>query len=192
MKLKKSSTKASYAAKMAPLFCEIWFVSKGKLVWKRQNFEGSNSTKQICQEKPTLASDLRSQSLLACKNDVSVLPGGTRSNSARYLSCSETSNPLQREGLSAEFASSSILHYRYNPTSTCLSSPASFSSISGSTLSDPRLSSDSGNKNEDEDLYEQLAEVKRETKQSRDEALTEVLRCRKLEVEAVKTISQVT
>lgn len=191
MKLKKGSTKASYAAKMAPSSCEIWFVSKGKLVWKRQNFEGSSSTKQICQDKPTLASNLRSQSLLACKNDITVLPGGPRSNSARYLSCCEPSNHFQREGLSAEFASSSILHYRYNPTSTCLSSPASFSSISSSSLSDPRLSSDSGNKNEDEDLYEQLAEVKRETEQSRDEALTEVLRCRKLEVEAVKTISQV-
>lgn len=36
MRMKRSSSKASYTAKHAPWFCEIWFVNKGKHLWTRE------------------------------------------------------------------------------------------------------------------------------------------------------------
>lgn len=42
-KLKGSSSKATYAAKNAPPFCEIWFVCKGRHVWTREASEGTYS-----------------------------------------------------------------------------------------------------------------------------------------------------
>ncbi|KAJ6964266.1 U-box domain-containing protein 33-like [Populus alba x Populus x berolinensis] len=42
MKVKKSSCKENYAAKHAPLFCEIWFINKGKCIWTREASENSN------------------------------------------------------------------------------------------------------------------------------------------------------
>lgn len=169
---------------MAPSFCMIWFINKGKLVWKRQISEGSSS------EGPALASILRSQSLRF--SHVTVPHEGAHSSSAGYIACSATINHFQREGFSAELASSPTLYSKYNPSSAHLSSAASVSSSSGYSSSEPRVSSDSGNKNEEEYLCEQLLEVKREAEQSRAEALTELQTCRKLEVEAVDAISQVT
>ncbi|OMO67754.1 hypothetical protein CCACVL1_20337 [Corchorus capsularis] len=43
VRMKKSSSKASYAARNAPYYCEIWFVNKGKLVWTREASEEPNS-----------------------------------------------------------------------------------------------------------------------------------------------------
>ncbi|KAF2300362.1 hypothetical protein GH714_012450 [Hevea brasiliensis] len=43
MKVKKSSNKANYVAKSAPIFCEIWFINKGKHVWMREASESSFS-----------------------------------------------------------------------------------------------------------------------------------------------------
>ncbi|XP_021828389.1 U-box domain-containing protein 33-like [Prunus avium] len=43
MKVKKNSSKANYAAKYAALFCEIWFINKGKHVWTREASEGQSS-----------------------------------------------------------------------------------------------------------------------------------------------------
>ncbi|KAJ7012588.1 U-box domain-containing protein 33-like [Populus alba x Populus x berolinensis] len=42
MKVKKSSCKENYAAKHAPLFCEIWFINKGRCIWTREASENSN------------------------------------------------------------------------------------------------------------------------------------------------------
>ncbi|XP_034887395.1 U-box domain-containing protein 33 [Populus alba] len=42
MKVKKSSCKENYAVKHAPLFCEIWFINKGKCIWTREASENSN------------------------------------------------------------------------------------------------------------------------------------------------------
>ncbi|KAH8520387.1 hypothetical protein H0E87_001724 [Populus deltoides] len=42
MKVKKSSCKENYAAKHVPLFCEIWFINKGKCIWTREASENSN------------------------------------------------------------------------------------------------------------------------------------------------------
>ncbi|XP_011035331.1 PREDICTED: U-box domain-containing protein 33-like [Populus euphratica] len=42
MKVKKSSCKENYAAKHAPLFCEIRFINKGKCIWTREASENSN------------------------------------------------------------------------------------------------------------------------------------------------------
>ncbi|KAL9265337.1 U-box domain-containing protein [Drosera capensis] len=39
MKMKRSSRKANYAVKTAPLFCELWFVYKGQHVWTREATE---------------------------------------------------------------------------------------------------------------------------------------------------------
>ncbi|KAL9368028.1 hypothetical protein Peur_039227 [Populus x canadensis] len=42
MKVKKSSCKENYAAKHVPLFCEIWFINKGKCIWTREASENAN------------------------------------------------------------------------------------------------------------------------------------------------------
>ncbi|CAI9770511.1 unnamed protein product [Fraxinus pennsylvanica] len=64
MKGKKSSCKASRAARDIPSYCEIRFVNKGKLVWTRQTSE-STSFVPIC---PAYAQNLRFQSLHIDKN----------------------------------------------------------------------------------------------------------------------------
>ena len=38
-KVKRSSRKANYATKNAPLFCKVWFIHKGKHVWTREASE---------------------------------------------------------------------------------------------------------------------------------------------------------
>ncbi|GAB2274360.1 hypothetical protein Dimus_009124 [Dionaea muscipula] len=43
MMAKSSSRKADYAAKNAPLFCEIWFINKGQHVWTRESRESATS-----------------------------------------------------------------------------------------------------------------------------------------------------
>ncbi|CAA3022162.1 U-box domain-containing 33-like isoform X1 [Olea europaea subsp. europaea] len=67
VKGKKSSCKASHAARQVPYYCEIRFVNKGKLVWTRQASE-STSFVPICQPAPAYAQNLRFQSLHIDKN----------------------------------------------------------------------------------------------------------------------------
>lgn len=59
------------------------------------------------------------------------------------------------------------------------------------SFAEQRLASVSDQKAEEESLYSQLAELKIEVEESRNEAFAEVLRCKNLEAEAVDAISKV-
>ncbi|CDP09046.1 unnamed protein product [Coffea canephora] len=187
-KLKKCSSKASYAAKMAPPFCKIWFVNKGKLVWTRQDSQSSSSFALISQELAA-ASNLRSQSAPSSKSNDIYHPECIRSRSAQYPACSGTRNCFQKEGAKVE-PSSLTLPTRCYPSTFQFFSPASLSSSSGYASSAvSRVSSDSNSKVEKEGLYGWLKELKKEAEESRDEADSELLMSQKLEAEAVEAIS---
>ena len=47
MKVRRSSNKASYVAKNAPPFCEMWFVDKGKHFCVKDAFEGPDILETI-------------------------------------------------------------------------------------------------------------------------------------------------
>ncbi|KAL2487521.1 U-box domain-containing protein 33 [Forsythia ovata] len=68
VKGKKSSRKASHAARHVPSYCEIRFVNKGKLVWTRQASESSRCV-PISQPAPAYAQNLRFQSLHIDQNE---------------------------------------------------------------------------------------------------------------------------
>ncbi|KAF5802517.1 putative transferase, protein kinase RLK-Pelle-RLCK-IXb family [Helianthus annuus] len=69
MKVKKNSSKSSYAAKNAPPFCQIWFVNKGQLLHTREPSEDYNILPPSVQD----SSALRSQSL-HCPNTEREIP----------------------------------------------------------------------------------------------------------------------
>ncbi|RDY09516.1 U-box domain-containing protein 33 [Mucuna pruriens] len=56
MKVKRDSSKANYAAKNAPPFCEIWFVCKGKHIWTREASETPRSLSSSAQPETTRSS----------------------------------------------------------------------------------------------------------------------------------------
>lgn len=66
MKVKKNSSKSSYAAKNAPPFCRIWFVNKGQLLYTKEPTDDYDSLPpSIRQDSDALdhSNTLRSQSL---------------------------------------------------------------------------------------------------------------------------------
>ncbi|KAL8057433.1 hypothetical protein ABFX02_04G183000 [Erythranthe guttata] len=65
MKGKKSSCKACLVAKIAPSYCEMWFVNNGKLIWTRQGSDVSNVHPLSCQ--------LAAGSSNSCRNQVKAL-----------------------------------------------------------------------------------------------------------------------
>lgn len=176
---------------MAPPFCKIWFINKGKLVWTRQDSQNSSSAAPICQQELAAASNLRSQSALSYNsNDIFHLEC-VHSTSAQGPASLGTRNYSQREGVNVE-ASSPTLPTRCNPSSSHFFSPASLSSSSGYTSSaEPRASSDYGTKVEEEGLYAWLEELNKEDEESRNEALSELSMRRKLEAESVEAINHV-
>ncbi|KAL3530745.1 hypothetical protein ACH5RR_010067 [Cinchona calisaya] len=190
-KLKKCSSKASYAAKMAPPFCKIWFINKGKLVWMRQDSQSSSSTALISQPEPVPRSNLRSQSA-PCMSNLISHPECVHSRSAQYPASSGTRIYFQREEVSMETASSPTFPSGCNPSFFHLLGTAGLSSNSGDTsFAETMVSSSSGTKVDDESLYDWIDELKKESHESRDEALSELLRCRKLEAKAIEAIKEV-
>lgn len=64
LKAKGNSSKATYTAKGAPPFCEIWFVSKGKYVWTREASESTGSfLTAVNPHETVLRESIRSSSL---------------------------------------------------------------------------------------------------------------------------------
>ena len=183
MKVKTSSSKARYAAKNAPLFCEIWFVNKGKHIWTREAFEGPSFGGSISQSEIATADNLREQ---CSKSELMFDPECTRPSSSR----STESVPI--EAVLPPSLPSSI--NRYDPK--CyhnLSSLTNTSSGSGYTsFAEQRGSSDSATKDDDEEsLHYLLMEAKIEAEASRDEAFQEISKRKKLEAEAVEAIGKV-
>ncbi|XP_042476316.1 U-box domain-containing protein 33-like isoform X2 [Macadamia integrifolia] len=150
MKVKKSSSKANFAAKNAPPFCEIWFVYKGKHVSTRDASEG-----------------------------LTILPSVISSSDAvlsERLSATSSCN-LMGEPISSHM---------------CLQTD----SLSSGTLcfgvgNQIHTESESDSKAEEESLCNQLKELMRLAETSRNEALTELVKCKNSEAEVFEAINKV-
>lgn len=197
MKVKKSSRKVNYAAKNAPQFCEIWFVNKGKLVWTRDASECPSSLPSCCQQQIEIANSFRSKSFQYEKNEL-IHTDSLRSSSAKFTLSTGISDKVQNEPVlseltsSATISSSSSSSYLQHIHGSRSSATTSSSSTSGYSSAERRMSSDSELKIEEESLCNQLTDVRLEIEALRNKALTELLKRRKLESEAMETIRKVT
>lgn len=174
MKVKAGSSKANYAAKNAPSFCEIQCVNKGKHLWTREACEGSSFG----------------------NGEVAFNPECLQPSSGGSIICAEVRNEDQAEAVPTEVLSTPTLLSSINrlspPYFHRFSSSSSTSSSSGYTSSaEQMVSSDSATKVDEESLHAQLTEIQREAEASRDEALQEFLKCKNLEAEAAEAISKV-
>ncbi|XP_062084945.1 U-box domain-containing protein 33-like [Humulus lupulus] len=186
MKLKKRSSKAYYAATNAPLFCEIWFVNKGKHVWTRDSSEDPSSLPSCSRPQLATAGKNIFRSFQYGKNK-SIHLNWLRSNSARGAEPFQ-SNQVQCEPFHGELASS--------PTLSCSStflrdfnglfSPTSASAGSGYNSAERRVSSDS----DEEKLYSKLIDLRIEAETSRNKANIDIVKRRKLESDAIEAISK--
>ncbi|OMO91246.1 hypothetical protein COLO4_18504 [Corchorus olitorius] len=189
VRMKKSSSKASYAARNAPYYCEICFVNKGKLVWTREASEEPNSFPPVVQAEASIAHILRSNSLPHSKGDSSVHPESLHSKSSRSIIFSGTTQLTETEPAHMDMSTSPMLpsftignspHYYQS-----FSSPSCTNSGSECASSETRLSLD-----EEENLYSRLREVSMEAEASKNEALAESLKCQKLESQAMEAFSK--
>ncbi|KAL5814511.1 hypothetical protein ACOSQ4_025152 [Xanthoceras sorbifolium] len=187
MKVKRSSSKANYAAKKAPPYCEIWFVNKGKHVWTREASESPS----------TNAETLRSRSLRYCNNTLSLPPDRFFSRSTTVTCAGITdwgqSKPVHMESPLLPALSSS-LSGRCPQTPHCdqsLFSPSSTSTGSGYGSAERRESTDSDSKVEDERLCDRLREARAEAEALRSKACAELLKRKKLETEALEAIGKI-
>ncbi|KAL6967509.1 hypothetical protein U1Q18_033318 [Sarracenia purpurea var. burkii] len=164
----KMSGKASYAAKNAPQFCEIWFVNKGKHAWTREAFEDPSSVGSISQQETAIPDNLRSKSLQYLKSEVISHPEYLQLSSARNILCAGIKNWDQAEAVSSTSSSSGYI-----------------------SSAEPRVSSDSAPKVDEENLHDLLREITIEAEVSSEEVIREFLKCKNLEAEAVEAISKV-
>lgn len=175
-----SSSKANYAAKNAPEFCEIWFIHKGKHVRTKEASEAPGFLPLINHPKTETGKDLgfQSECLPSSSSPVSVLSDGDRNSvESELVRTRMTSSP----GLSDSTCRNDP---RFSPAS-----PSTFSEYSSSA--EKRVSTDSLSKTEEESLYYQLAEATIEAEASRNEAFLEQLKSQKLESEAIEAIGKV-
>ncbi|KAF2321913.1 hypothetical protein GH714_004547 [Hevea brasiliensis] len=188
MKVKKSSNKANYVAKSAPLFCEIWFINKGKHVWTREASENSSLLPSCDRAGGASTETLRSMSLRCSKNALPFHPEYLRSTSATGVTCDRISHWVQSDSTDAKVA-------RSGSTNTCFthSIQSSFSprSSSSGTSTERRMSSESDSKLEEDSLYFQLEEARIEAEASRNEAFEELVKRKKLEFQTLEAISKV-
>lgn len=82
MRMKKSSNKATYIAKYAPWFCEIWFINKGKHLWTREASEDQSLFLQFGSGETATSQMKRSRSLQCGTRNKSFHTRSFRSNSA--------------------------------------------------------------------------------------------------------------
>lgn len=180
MKMKMNSGKANYAAKNAPEFCEIWFIHKGKHVWTKEAFEAPNYLPSVSSSKTQTVEDLgfHTEHIPSSSSQSNLFSVGDR-------------NGVEGESLRTRVPSSPALSDSASRNDPQFS-PASLSSFSGyNSSADKRVSTDSISKMEEESLYCQLAEATIEVEASRNEAFLELLKCQKLESEALNAIGKV-
>nr|GMD64448.1 U-box domain-containing protein 33-like [Ipomoea batatas] len=102
MKAKKSSRKASYVARNAPLFSEILFVYKGKLVFIRKSCQFPKST--------------AAQSQLSCNNEAVFVPKSPGSSSVTHIPSAGRGKSHGRGEGAIEFTkdSSELVEFSYS------------------------------------------------------------------------------
>ncbi|XP_050213435.1 U-box domain-containing protein 33-like [Mercurialis annua] len=183
MKVKKSSEKANFVAKSIPLFCEIWFINKGRHVRTREASEMSSHAEGENDDT------LKSKSLRCSKNKMPFYPKCRSSGSATDVTWAKVNDWFQIEGNSSE-----ELVMRTRSSSTGGRFPQntfSSSSSSSRTSTERRVSVDSDLKVEDESLYCQLLEFRIESEASKNKAFEELSKRKKLEFDTLEAISKV-
>ncbi|XP_052195806.1 U-box domain-containing protein 33-like [Diospyros lotus] len=197
MKMKKSSSKASYATKYAPQYCEIWFINKGKHAWTREAFEGPSFVVSTTSQSETATADnLRFRSLQDHRSGLMIHPECLHSSSARSTLCDGTRKWMKSESVQTEVALTPTLPSSVNRSNPHYcngsSSPTSSCSSSGyASSAEQRMSLESATNFDEESLHTQLIEVRIEAEASRDEAFQEFLKRKNLEAGAVEAIDKV-
>ena len=161
MKVKRNSRKANYAAKNAPPFCEIWFICKGKHIWTREASETPCSLSSSAQPEIAAIENLRCGPFQYGEND--LFHSGIRSL-------------VQGDIIETEATSSS-------KSSTCSSHYLSQNSDGGHLGTNVEAM--------EEKVQSQFIETKREAEAATSEAFAELLKCKRLEVEAMGAIAKV-
>ncbi|XP_043700749.1 U-box domain-containing protein 33-like [Telopea speciosissima] len=179
MKVKKTSSKANFAAKNAPPFCEIWFVYKGKHVWTRDASEGLTILPSVISPSDTVISErLRASS--SCN-----LMGEHISNHT----CLQTDSPSSG---TLCFGVRNQVHTVSDKVEVALSTSGSCSTNQFDSLPAERLlPAESDSKVEEESLCNQLKEMMTLAETSRNEAFTELVKCKNLEAEVFEAINKV-
>jgi len=190
MKAKRSSSKANYAVKNAPAFCEIWFIYKGKLMWTREAFE-EVATELDANAYKLTAGRLRSKSLRYNRTECLYNPDHLRSNSSRLsmqsygiIDCIQNEHPEEEWLLPLTSCSSADVYNNCYARSSTHFDPLSI------TSGEMRISSDFDCKLE-EDLFCQLLEAKEDFEKLKNGAFMELLRRKKLEAEAMQAVRKV-
>ncbi|GAV57922.1 Pkinase domain-containing protein/U-box domain-containing protein [Cephalotus follicularis] len=163
MKVRRRSSKANYAAKNAPSFCEIWIISKGKHMWTKEASEGRSASPPYRHADGETAKISRVSNWVigeTVEMEVALSPSISSSNGRLVPYYLQTS---------------------FSPTST--STGTEYTSERG-------VSSDSDSRFE-ENSHNQLIEARIEAETSKNKAFAELLKSRQMEVEAVKAISKV-
>lgn len=166
-KFRMVNKKTDYTAKHVPLFCEIFFVNKGKHLWTRE-----------------ASVELRSLSLVAHKIEPDFPLECLRSSS-----CLEVRNNVQDKAFQAEddlclTPSASRCAIRYQTSFGTGGSEYASSSKRG-------LSSELMPKGEDERAGFHLENARIEAEASKDEVVDEKLKCIKLELESLEAVDKV-
>ncbi|CAJ1933115.1 unnamed protein product [Sphenostylis stenocarpa] len=169
VKVKRNSRKANFAAKNAPPFCEIWFVYKGRHIWTRKASETPCFVSSHAQTETTTVESLSRRSFQYGTNEL-FHSECLQSNSTRT-----TRRTVQSEIIEAE---------------------ATFSSKSPSCNShcSPQHSAgwylDTHSEFEEEPIDSQLIEAKGEANPATDKEPVELLKCKRLELQATEAISK--
>ncbi|GAB2214735.1 hypothetical protein Drorol1_Dr00019097 [Drosera rotundifolia] len=173
MKMKRSSRKANYAVKTAPLFCELWFVYKGQHVWTR---EATGSPIGDRTSNVLVTESLRSKSLRCDHQNVLLFSDHPRVHSARQSINSGKKDWIRDCEVQDEETLTLLL--------------PSDSTIDSSTQSEVCESSSYEYEMED-DLHVQLSEAMAEAMSSAHVAHAEILNRKKLEAAALLAIGKV-
>ncbi|XP_023893442.2 U-box domain-containing protein 33 [Quercus suber] len=189
VKVKKSSRKANYAAKNAPSFCEIWFVKKGKHMWTREASEVPNALSPSSQPEITTAESLRSKSFQYSKSNA-IHPECVSFFSDRFTHFAGSSNFVLGDTVHVEEPSLPVFSHSPHNLQSSFSPPSTSTSFENnspgrmvSAISDPRV--------EEMSLYDQLTEAKIEAEASMNEVFAEIMKRKKLEMEAIEAISKI-
>ncbi|KAI4322144.1 hypothetical protein L6164_021864 [Bauhinia variegata] len=177
MKVKGNSGKAKYTAKNAPPFCEIWFIYKGKHTWTREASEIPHSLPSCTQPVISAAGSMRSRSFQYARSEL-FNSERLQSNSARAEICNGIGSWVQGGKVETETAFSTSTSSRTSNSSPLISVGRDEYLVSPSQV-------------EEERLNDQLIEAKTEVEAARDKAFAELLKCKRLESEAMEHIRRV-
>ncbi|KAL9238782.1 hypothetical protein vseg_013159 [Gypsophila vaccaria] len=181
------SSKANYAAKNIPAFCEIWFIYKGKHVWTREATDLARLP-QDCLEEKLDPERLSSKSVRYSKIEHLYNPDRLRFSSSRLNVQRSDAEKWVPNGHAVE---ASLLSRASSSSENSCSHTSTSNDSTSITLGEGRTFSDLDTKLVDESLCAQLLKLKAEAETLKDVALAELLKREILEAEAVEAMRKV-